>query len=308
MKLSSLIFDTGQDYDLSQVFEMAECADAYGFKRFWLGEHYDFANLWSSPEPLIPVILGLTERITVGAAGMLLKLHSPFRVASAFKLINVMYPERVDLGMAAGTSGREETKQFLMGAHQAEHAADYYKLAEQLVSFLNEEDKHIEAGTFINPTQYPSPNLWLLSTGFNRTEKALNWGANYSKSMFHKNINNTSITRDEIMKFKDDFFDKHQREVQINIGFSGIMTHNDQETKLMQKHVENNEKFRVLTTNVIGTPNLFFDKLNEYREYYQVNDFTFLDFSEQMSKRIENIQILSEHFQLNQVPSVGSQV
>jgi alkanesulfonate monooxygenase SsuD/methylene tetrahydromethanopterin reductase-like flavin-dependent oxidoreductase (luciferase family) len=303
VKLSSLIFDTGKDYGLSQVFEMAECADQFGFERFWLGEHYDDINLWSSPEPLIPIILGLTERITVGAAGMLLKLHSPFRVASAFKLMNVMYPERVDLGMAGGNA-QTSTREYMRGKHHAEHGANYDALTDQLVSFLSEEKQHIEKGIYINPSHFPSPNLWLLSTSFNRTETALKYGSHYSKSLFHSNAKNHALTLDELSKFKDDFFKKHQRAPKINIGFSGIMTQNDQESKRIKKEVENDPNFSFIIPNIIGTPNEFYDKINALKERYHIDDFTFLDLSFHMNKRIENIQILSELFQLNQIPSV----
>lgn len=304
MKISSLLFETGKDYELSQVFEMAECADQYGFERFWLGEHYDTPNLWSSPEPLIPILLGVTERITVGAAGMLLKLHSPFRVASSFKLMNVMYPGRVDLGMAGGSSSKELTRKYMMGNSQAEHGADYYKLAEQLVSFLTDETKHLEEYTYVNPAQFPSPNLWLLSSSFSRTENALNWGANYSKSLFHRVANHTPLSRDEILRFKESYFEKHGKVPYINIGFSGIMTTNDKETAQVKKQVEADIKFNFLQCNIVGTPNIFFDQLNEYKERYQLDDFTFLDFSDHMSKRIENVQILSELFQLNSTKTI----
>ena len=52
------------------LFKYAQHADALGFKRFWLAEHY-YTNrrlAWTNPEPLITLIAAHTDRIKVGGS------------------------------------------------------------------------------------------------------------------------------------------------------------------------------------------------------------------------------------------------
>lgn len=298
MKLSSLLFDAGENYNLVDILEMAEQADACGFERFWLGEHYDYQNLWSSPEPLIPVILGITEHITVGAAGMLLKLHSPFRIASSFKLMHLMFPDRVDLGLAGGKASNKKVTQLLLPHRDANVKVDFHEAVAELVSLLKEEQKYNEEKIFINPSRMPSPNLWLLSTSFKNIDKALQHGLHYSKSLFHKGATTEALAKDELNRFKDDFLTKYKRLPMLNLAFSGFLTRNDKETALVKKKVASSTRFDFIMPNLIGTPDYFYEKIQEYKHYYHIDDFTFLDLTEQIPRRTENIKVLSELFSL----------
>src|SRR5690606_18141033 len=67
------------------------------FSRYWMAEHYNDFCTWTNPEILLTVLAGMTERINIGAAGILIYFHSPYRVASAFKMISTLFPHRIDL-------------------------------------------------------------------------------------------------------------------------------------------------------------------------------------------------------------------
>ncbi len=87
------VFEFGESGDnsndvavLENTIEYARTLDILGFNRFWLGEHHENGLAWRSPEILMSVIAGYTEKIKVGAAGILLSLNSPLRIAQNFKL------------------------------------------------------------------------------------------------------------------------------------------------------------------------------------------------------------------------------
>ncbi|WP_338648514.1 LLM class flavin-dependent oxidoreductase [Flavobacterium sp. KS-LB2] len=300
MKLSSLIFDSAQSNNLLDLFTMAEMADRCGFERFWIGEHYEQKNLWNNPEPLIPIILGLTERINVGAAGILLKLHSPFRVASSFKLLNTIFPDRVDLGFAAGYASREIIDSLLGQNSSLKEPKDFFELIQEIDSFYTKEAENND-GILLNPNYKLNPRLWLLSTGFNRYEESIMYGLNYSKSMFHSGANNDFLL-EELKIYKERFYKKHNKLPIINLAFSGILTQNSRETKKMKEKINDLSRFRFIKPNLIGTSQLFQDKIMEYRDKYDIDDFTFLDLSYEMTQRIENVENLSEVFKLRQAP------
>ncbi|MEL6654219.1 MAG: LLM class flavin-dependent oxidoreductase [Bacteroidota bacterium] len=140
MKIGLLTFEIGMERnDAMQLFEYAQIADELGFSRFWLGEHYDDPlNYWSNPEPLLPLLLGHTERINVGTAGILIRLHSPFRVATNFRLLNSMFMGRVDLGLAGGYA-KDPVVEALTGKEVADFLAqDRYQHTQEVISFYRQ--------------------------------------------------------------------------------------------------------------------------------------------------------------------------
>lgn len=94
---------------LRETIAFAQHAEALGARRVWLAEHHNAGTLASSsPEILIGQVAAATQRIRVGAGGVMLPNHSPLRVAEQFRLLEALFPGRIDLGLgrAAGTDPR----------------------------------------------------------------------------------------------------------------------------------------------------------------------------------------------------------
>ena len=67
--------------------ELARAADRLGYTRYWVAEHHNMANIaTSAPEVLIAHIAAVTERIRVGAGGIMIPNHTPLRVVEIFRL------------------------------------------------------------------------------------------------------------------------------------------------------------------------------------------------------------------------------
>ena len=95
---------------LGQTFEdsldLAQLADSIGYTRYWLAEHHNSEAIGSSATSiLIGKIAEGTERIRVGAGGIMLPNHSPLIIAEQFGTLGTLYPNRIDLGLgrAPGT-------------------------------------------------------------------------------------------------------------------------------------------------------------------------------------------------------------
>ena len=85
---------------------LAQKAEQYGFKRFWMSEHHNMEGVASSATVvLIGYIAGNTTAIRVGSGGIMLPNHAPLVVAEQFGSLETLYPERIDLGLgrAPGT-------------------------------------------------------------------------------------------------------------------------------------------------------------------------------------------------------------
>jgi luciferase family oxidoreductase group 1 len=90
----------------TKSLDLAQKAEKWGYKRFWLAEHHNMISIASSATAvLIGHIAGGTKRIRIGSGGIMLPNHSPLIVAEQFGTLGSLYPNRIDLGLgrAPGT-------------------------------------------------------------------------------------------------------------------------------------------------------------------------------------------------------------
>ena len=96
--------DTTQAF--ANMLDLAQHAEGWGFHRYWLAEHHNMPGIASAATAvLIGHVAGGTQRIRVGAGGIMLPNHAPLQVAEQFGTLASLYPDRIDLGLgrAPGT-------------------------------------------------------------------------------------------------------------------------------------------------------------------------------------------------------------
>ena len=101
-----------EDSNAKETFEktktLAQLADDLGYNRFWLAEHHNMAHVASTATViLIGYIASQTKKIRVGSGGIMLPNHAPLIIAEQFGTLEILYPNRIDLGLgrAPGTDG-----------------------------------------------------------------------------------------------------------------------------------------------------------------------------------------------------------
>jgi luciferase family oxidoreductase group 1 len=86
--------------------DLARHAEALGYNRFWMAEHHNMPGIASAATAvaLAHVATG-TQRIRIGAGGIMLPNHAPLIIAEQFGTLAALHPGRVDLGLgrAPGT-------------------------------------------------------------------------------------------------------------------------------------------------------------------------------------------------------------
>src|SRR5579864_7439804 len=91
---------------LRNSIDLARFADTLGYTRYWLAEHHNLSSVASSaPEIMIGQIAAVTKNMRIGSGGVMLPNHAPLMVAERFKVLEALYPGRIDLGLgrAPGT-------------------------------------------------------------------------------------------------------------------------------------------------------------------------------------------------------------
>ncbi|NEW06931.1 LLM class flavin-dependent oxidoreductase [Paenibacillus sp. SYP-B3998] len=156
---------------LQQTIRLAQAADRLGFTRFWVSEHHNSAGLaGSSPEVFISTLAARTSRIRLGSGGVLLPHYSAYKVAENFRMLEALYPGRIDLGIGRAPGGTPHTAKALRGG-----SADLFEGLERfpaqvtdLLRFLTDsvEPGHRFEGIRATPLVESTPQVWLLgSTG-----------------------------------------------------------------------------------------------------------------------------------------------
>ncbi|WP_309107924.1 LLM class flavin-dependent oxidoreductase [Arthrobacter sp.] len=133
---------TGVGHPVQETFDeiiaLAQLADRRGYQRFWMSEHHAMPGASvPSPQLMLARLTGETERIRLGAGGIMLPNHVPLIVAEQFGMLDALAPGRIDLGLgrAPGTDGATAA------ALRRHHAAndEFPEQIAELLGFLNDD-------------------------------------------------------------------------------------------------------------------------------------------------------------------------
>jgi luciferase family oxidoreductase group 1 len=175
-----------------ETIELAKIAERLGYSRYWLAEHHNTTSFaGSTPEVLIARVAAETSRIRVGSGGIMLPHYSPLKVAENFRMLETMYPGRVDLGIgrAPGSDGR--TAIALQAGPQAWDVGVFPQQAELLRHYLEESaglaswpDNHAYRQIHASPRGPGMPEMWMLASSVNGAVYAAELGLPLSFAHF----------------------------------------------------------------------------------------------------------------------------
>ena len=99
---------------LANSLSLAQATEEWGYKRYWIAEHHNIPGIASSATSVvIGHIAAGTQRIRVGAGGIMLPNHSPLVVAEQFGTLASLFPDRIDLGLGRAPGTDQVTWQAL---------------------------------------------------------------------------------------------------------------------------------------------------------------------------------------------------
>lgn len=163
---------------IDSMVNLAQATEIMGYKRFWIAEHHNTASLISSATSiLIKHILEHTEKIRVGAGGIMLPNHAPLVVAEQFGTMANIYPNRLDLGLGRAPGTDMLTASALRRSHNEDSVYSFPKDIEELLQYFgSEKDQgHVKANVAIN-TNVP---LYVLGSSPNSAYLAAELGLPY---------------------------------------------------------------------------------------------------------------------------------
>jgi len=152
---------------LRNSLDLARLADDLGYTRYWVAEHHNLPNIASSaPEIMIGQIAQVTRRIRVGSGGVMLPNHAPLMVAERFKVLEALYPGRIDLGLGRAPGTDPATSYMLRRRQGISEEDDFLERFQELMLL---ETRGFPAGhPFHNvramPAEVKLPPIYLLGS------------------------------------------------------------------------------------------------------------------------------------------------
>ncbi len=118
------------------TLDLAQHAEKWGYKRFWLAEHHNIPGVaCSATSVLIGYVAAGTSTIRVGSGGIMLPNHAPLVIAEQFGTLEALYPGRIDLGLGRAPGGDFAVMRALRRG-LGSNGDDFPELLEELRSFL----------------------------------------------------------------------------------------------------------------------------------------------------------------------------
>lgn len=168
---------------LRNTLDLARLADRLGFRRYWLAEHHNLASIASAaPEIMIGQVAAVTQRIRVGSGGVMLPNHAPLMVAERFKVLEALFPGRIDLGLGRAPGTDPITAYALRRRQGIAEDDDFLERFQELLLFETRgfPDGHPFAKVQAMPADVPLPPIWLLGSSGYSAELAAAVGAGFA--------------------------------------------------------------------------------------------------------------------------------
>ena len=160
---SPVIGGLGARRAIEETLALARRADELGYQRYWLAEHHAIAALADPcPEVLLARLGAETRRMRIGTGGVLLPYYSAFRTAETFRMLEALYPGRIDLGVGRAPGGDARTAH-AVGGGAFPDAAHFPEKVWELIAHLEgafPENERVR----LQPEVDTVPQVWILGS------------------------------------------------------------------------------------------------------------------------------------------------
>ena len=182
---------------LKETAELARQVEQWGYTRFWVSEHHDATTLaGSSPEVLIAHLGAVTKKIRLGSGGVMLPHYSSFKVAENFKLLETLYPGRIDVGVGRAPGGMPRAS-YALNEGKKRDVDRFPVQIDELRMYLEDSipEDHAYYGMKATPVTDSVPPIWVLGSSQSSAQLAAEKGLSYMFAQFINGEGGQSFAR-----------------------------------------------------------------------------------------------------------------
>lgn len=312
---------------LNESVQLAKLADKLGYTRYWLSEHHNTKMLaGAAPEVLIARLANETKHIKLGSGGIMLPNHSTLKVAENFRLLEAMYPQRIDLGLGRAPGGDRLTAQLLNPSNNFD-PQEYIRQLADLQAFLYDEATPGNANGKVRAIPYidTAPEMWILTSSGESAMLAAYFGMALSFAQFINPVGGAEA----IAQYHKQFRPSRQLQApKTSVGIFAFCGETEQKVKEVEAMMDYrflsfekgryDEQFtyadikdyqyteaewqRVLHNRgrvVTGTSTTIENKLKNLASSLNTDEIVIATFTEAMEDRLHSYELLASIFELS---------
>lgn len=233
LDLSFVTSGTSAAQALHNTIDLAKHVDALGYKRFWMAEHHSLPSVASSaPEIMIGQVAAVTKNMRIGSGGIMLTNHAPLMVAERFKMLEALFPGRIDLGLGRAPGTDQVTAHALRRRLEEKPGDDFLERLQELYLWENRDfpDGHPFNRVTVMPSGVPLPPIWLLGSSDYSAQLAAEIGVGYAFASHFSDFDAVVPMKTYRARFKPS--EKMQRPWSI-IAVASVVAETDEEAELL---------------------------------------------------------------------------
>jgi len=311
---------------LSQTAQIAQLADHLGYTRFWVSEHHDASALaGSTPEVLIAHLAARTRRIRIGSGGVMLPHYSAYKVAENFRMLEALYPGRIDVGLGRAPGGMPRSTYALQEGR--DRRVPYEQQVDDLIGYLTDSlpATHRFTGLRAAPIVDTVPEVWLLGSSDASALTAAHYGTGFLFAHFINPEGGTEAVEAYIHRFvpsglyeapqpavavfcicapTDAEADRIARSLDLSLvmlangqrrdGTPSIEAAEDYPYTAYERALIKENRRRM----VVGSPSSVREQLEEFARTYQTEEVMVATTTARFADRVRSFKLLAEVFAL----------
>ncbi|MFD1144038.1 LLM class flavin-dependent oxidoreductase [Larkinella insperata] len=311
---------------LQETVALAKLTEELGYTRFWVSEHHNVTSLaGTTPEILIAHLAGQTESIRVGSGGVMLPHYSALKVAENFRMLETLFPGRIDLGMGRAPGGDRVTASLLNPTNTFSDQ-DLVQQLFDLQNYLNDRyaPGSVQAKVRAMPIPPSVPEQWMLSSSGQSGALAAHFGMGFSFAHFINPHGGPEAVRHYRARFQPS---ENLEQPQVNVAIF-VFCSNDPETVQRQqamidyrflqyetrgrvdpfdyndiKTVDYSpaEEARIQHNRqrmIMGNAEEVKRQLLAYADQYEVDELMLVNVGTELEERLESYRLLADVFEL----------
>ncbi len=220
---------------IEETIATAKLADELGYTRFWISEHHN-SNLiaGSTPEVLIVKLADETKRIRIGSGGVMLPNHSAYKMAENFRMLEVLFPNRIDLGIGRAP-GTDRITAALLNPSNDFSEESYLQQLEYMQHFFRDTAATKFGPLIASPKAKTMPLQWILSSSGGSSLIAANFGMGLAIAKFI----NGFVGHDVAETYRKNFKPSSQfLEPQVLLSIQVVCAETEEKTNELRKFID----------------------------------------------------------------------
>jgi luciferase family oxidoreductase group 1 len=312
---------------IQETLVLAEHADRLGYSRYWLTKHHSSGGLaGAAPEVLMGQVAARTTRIRVGSGGVMLSHYSPLKVAENFRVLEALFPGRIDLGIGRAPGSDQRTARALRHGPGAVPLEHFPQQLADLIGFVHDElpPGHPFTGVRAMPAGPSAPPIWILGSSGDGAALAAHFGTAFSYAHFINALGGVDAMR----AYREGFRPSPRlASPQANVAVFALCADTDEEAERLARcrdlfivrlytgrfgpfpSVEEAEAYpysapelaivaEARRRTVAGTPDRVKARLEALAEEYGVDELIIVTITHDFKARLRSYELLAEAFGL----------